>query len=184
MDTRRRSRRQLLAGLVAGVALAGCTGGSETSQGDDPSPEGGTAAPETADTAGGGTTGPSTSALDRREANVVGVAVDGTSGSVTVDVTLHHDDEGEDGYANWWQVERLDGTRLGRRDLLHAHAAQPFTRSGTVTVPPDVACVVVRGHDQTHGYGGVAVLVDLDTGATLAVDQGPEPRSFDESDCP
>jgi hypothetical protein len=44
--------------------------------------------------------------------------------------------------------------------------------------------VVVRGHDQTHEYGGQAMLVNLDSGATRAVDQGPESQSFDASDCP
>jgi hypothetical protein len=115
---------------------------------------------------------------------VTGVSVSRSGGEVRFDVTLHHDDDGEAGYANWWQVERLDGTRLGRRDLLHAHGTREFTRSGTFELPDDVPCVVVRGHDQTHGYGGRAALVTLDTGATRFVDQGPEPRSFSGSDCP
>ena len=89
------------------------------------------------------------------------------------------DDDGEDGYANWWQVERLDGTRLGRRELLHAHSEQPFRRSATVAIPDDIIQVVVRGHDQTHGYGGVAALVAIDHGSVRFVDQGPEPPSFD-----
>jgi hypothetical protein len=122
--------------------------------------------------------------LDLQEANVVEVAFEDSDGSVRFDVALHHDDDGEDGYANWWQVERLDGTQLGRRDLLHPHSQQPFTRSETIDVPDDVRCVVVRGHDQTHAYGGVAMLVNLDTGATRAVDQGTDPDSFDRSDCP
>jgi hypothetical protein len=44
--------------------------------------------------------------------------------------------------------------------------------------------VVVRGHDQTHGYGGRAALVALDSGATRFVEQGSEPRSFSAGDCP
>lgn len=40
--------------------------------------------------------------LDLREANVGGAEFEGTGdGSYRFDVTLHHDDEGEDGYANW-----------------------------------------------------------------------------------
>lgn len=125
-----------------------------------------------------------TADLDLREANVVEVAVDGAPGSeVRFDVTLFHDD-GEDGYANWWQVEALDGTRLGRRELLHAHRTAPFTRSATIAVPADRPCVVVRGHDQTHGYGGRAMAVTLQSGATAAIDQGDEPTTVDESGCP
>lgn len=128
---------------------------------------------------------PSTDELDLREANVVGVEVSAEGdGRYRFDVTLHHDDDGEDGYANWWQVETLDGERLGRRDLLHAHSQQPFTRSATIDVPDDVDCVVVRGHDQTHEYGGQAMVVTLDSGATHAVQQGEAPDSFEDVSCP
>ncbi|NIX25629.1 MAG: hypothetical protein GWN07_39830, partial [Actinobacteria bacterium] len=123
--------------------------------------------------------------LDLREANVVEVAFDGApGGDVRFDVTLFHDDDGEDGYADWWQVEAIEGERLGRRELLHAHSTAPFTRSTTVAVPAEVTCVVVRGHDQTHGYGGRAMLVNLDRGASKGVEQGPEPRTFTAADCP
>lgn len=129
--------------------------------------------------------GTDTEELDLREANVVEVAFDGAPGEdVRFEVTLLHDDDGEDAYANWWQVESLDGTKLGRRELLHAHSTAPFTRSATVAVPADQPCLVVRGHDQTHGYGGQALLVNLETGATRAVDQDAEPRAFEEADCP
>ncbi len=123
--------------------------------------------------------------LDLREANVVGVAVEpdesGDAG-VQFDVTLLHDDDGEDGYANWWQVETVDGDRLGRRDLSHAHGTQEFTRSKTVDVPDGVSTVAVRGHDQTHGYGGQAALVDVERGDVEFVQQGPQRQSIGHSD--
>ena len=180
------SRRRFLtasAGGVALAALAGCAddegpasaddGGADETNGDDA--DGGDA---------GGDSGVADAELDLREANVVDVALEPTDDGYAFDVTLHHDDAGEEGYANWWQVERLDGTRLGRRELLHAHAEQPFTRSETVAVPDDATCVVVRGHDETHGYGGVAALVDLGAEAVRGIDQGSDPRSFDATDCP
>ncbi|WP_394352015.1 hypothetical protein [Halorussus halophilus] len=120
-------------------------------------------------------------ALDLQEANVVSVEVeDAGDGGYTFDVTLYHDDDGEDGYANWWQVETLNGTELGRRELLHAHGTEPFTRSTLVEIPENVSLVVVRGHDQTHGYGGQAMVVNLRTGAAEAVRQGSEQRNFSE----
>lgn len=122
--------------------------------------------------------------LDLREANVVDVTFERENGSYTFDVTLHHDDNGEEGYANWWQVEALDGTRLGRRELLHAHSQQPFTRSETIEVPDEVTCVVVRGHDQTHEYGGLAAVVDLTSAEIQLIDQGPEKQRFDVKQCP
>ncbi|MEF8852011.1 MAG: hypothetical protein V5A28_06290, partial [Haloarculaceae archaeon] len=80
--------------------------------------------------------------------------------------------------------ESLDGDQLGRRTLLHAHSTDPFTRSETVDVPAGTTCVVVRGHDQTHGYGGQAMVVNVETGATARVSQGSERRSVDGSECP
>ena len=179
--TRTPSRRQLLVS-VALAATAGCVG--RDTDGDPGDSEG-----DANDSGGDPDDGASESAsqdedMDLREANVVDVAFAATDDGYAFDVTLHHDDEGESGYANWWQVERLDGTRLGRRELLHAHSEQPFTRSETITVPDDVTCVIVRGHDQTHGYGGVAAVVDLDIESVRFVDQGPDARSFDATDCP
>ncbi|KTG08300.1 hypothetical protein AUR64_18855 [Haloprofundus marisrubri] len=122
--------------------------------------------------------------LDLREANVVSVAVENTGDGYRFDVTLYHDDDGEDGYANWWQIENRDGEQLGRRELLHAHGTQEFTRSETITLPEETTCVVVRGHDQTHGYGGQAMLVNVETGATKAVTQGSERQSLASESCP
>jgi hypothetical protein len=211
--TMTRSRRRLLrTGVLAGVlALAGCTGESTGTDEADAGGDGstptrtGTSTPDPATTTAGTDGSTSTDdastatatptptptstgtdgGLDLREANVVGVSISGgAGGDVRFDVTLHHDDEGEDGYANWWQVESLAGEQLGRRELLHAHGTREFTRSAAVSVPAGTSCVVVRGHDQTHGYGGRAALVALDSGAVRLLDQGAESRTFDEGDCP
>jgi len=182
------SRRHVLRRGVAVAAvgmLTGCasTGDDEATNQDttrdspDPSPDGDTAREDT-------TASTETATLDLREANVVGVETAGTDDGYRFAVTLHHDDGGEPGYANWWQVERRDGTRLGRRDLRHPHGSQPFTRDARVPVPSDVSCVVVRGHDQTHGYGGRAMLVTPETGATRSIEQGGARQSFDDADCP
>nr|WP_225316389.1 MULTISPECIES: hypothetical protein [Haloferax] len=121
--------------------------------------------------------------LDLREANVMAVTFEQSGDDYRFSVTLLHDDDGEDGYANWWVVESLDGTELGKRELLHAHGTQEFTRSATISIPDGTTCVVVRGHDQTHGYGGQAMLVNLETGETRAERQGPEPQSFADATC-
>ena len=178
------NRRDVLTvtgGITLSTTLAGCfsveqneseeqTDGNESgSSSDDNEP----------------TTADDDSELDLREANVVSVVTDDSDGASTFTVGLHHDDAGEEGYADWWQVETLDGTQLGRRDLLHAHENnQPFERPGTIEIPDDVTCVVVRGHDQTHGYGGRAVVVNLDSGGQNAIQQGSERQTVSESDCP
>jgi len=115
-----------------------------------------------------------TAAIDLREANVTAVAFDGVPGAdVRFHVTLYHDDIGEDGFANWWQVEAVDRSRLGRHELFHSHGTTPFTRSTTIAMPEEQECVFIPGHDQTHDYGGRAVLGNLRTGATKGVLQGP-----------
>jgi len=181
------SRRHLLGRCGAVVTLgtlAGCVGGdgSDDTGSDDVEGDGHNRASEPDDGESGDEN--NEPSLDRREANVVGVSVERREGTHRFDVTLHHDDNGEAGYANWWQIERLDGSRLGRRDLRHAHPQQPFTRSEAVDVPETVGCVVVRGHDQTHGYGGQVILLNLDSGERRTVDQGPDVRLFDAGDCP
>jgi len=189
-------RRRVIAaatGALLGVT-AGCVGGGSDGDAAGSTATAGTAgteatvtddgSTETATDDGSAETGTNGADLDLREANVVDVAVEPDGDAYDFDVTLHHDDDGEDGYANWWQVERLDGDQLGRRELLHAHSQQPFTRSATVEIPDSVECVVVRGHDQTHGYGGRLAVVDLGSGATNAVDQGAEPQSVNADACP
>ncbi|RMB09121.1 hypothetical protein ATH50_3492 [Haloplanus aerogenes] len=157
-----------------GVGVAGCAGdGGSAAEGDDTAETTPTVTDTESDSA----------ALDLREANVVAVELDRRDDGTRFDVTLHHDDDGEAGYANWWQVETLAGERLGRRDLLHAHGTREFTRSATVSVPDDTTCVVVRGHDQTHGYGGQAMLVNVETGATTAVRQGSDRLSMADREC-
>jgi len=123
--------------------------------------------------------------LDLREANVTSVTVENATAvddrnatDYRLAVTLYHDDEGEAGYANWWQIETRSGRRLGRRELSHAHGTREFTRSATVTVPDVAEAVVVRGHDQTHGYGGQAALVTLADETVEFRSQGPEPDDF------
>ena len=177
--TERTTRRCFVAlgGTAVLAALAGCAaspGESDTTTGST----GETGATGTGATGTGDTTTPSAESLDLREANVVDVTSEGDGESYQFSVTLYHDDDGEEGYANWWQVETLAGDRLGRRELLHAHGTRRFTRSETVEIPSGTRYVVVRGHDETHGYGGRAVVVDLEDGTTDAVRQGSDPRKF------
>lgn len=167
-------RRTLLVSVLAiPGSVAGC---SRFESGGEPSTA--QSAPTTETDAGDMTD------LDLREANVTDVSIaDRGGGDYRFSVELFHDDDGEDGYANWWQVESLDGDQLGRRKLRHAHSTDPFTRSETIAIPDTIDCVVVRGHDQTHGYGGQAILVSVPDGETGLVNQGSERQSFAASDC-
>ncbi|MDS0299128.1 hypothetical protein NDI76_10265 [Halogeometricum sp. S1BR25-6] len=167
--------------------------GSETDTATDRETTTATTTDETTANGTGGATESRTSAtspqgeLDLREANVVGVTVEAAGdGAYRFDVTLIHDDDGEDGYADRWVVEGLDGKELGRRELAHAHGTREFTRSTTVSVPRGVTCVVVRGHDRTHGYGGSVVLANVESGETVLLRQGTDPVANDRlaASCP
>ena len=165
--------------LAVATTLAGCSGTEQNEPASESDDNESTATDKESSTAD------DDSELDLREANVVGVTVDDSGSATDFAVELHHDDAGEEGYADWWQVETLDGTQLGRRDLQHAHEnEQPFERSETIDIPDDVTCVVVRGHDQTHGYGGRVVVVNLDAGEQNAIRQGSEQAALGEDDCP
>ena len=94
------------------------------------------------------------------------VAVDATrqsNGMWRFSVTLRHDDEGWDHYADKWDVVAPDGRVLGTRVLAHPHEnEQPFTRSlGGVAIPEEVSEVTLRAHDSVHGYGGQEAVVTL-----------------------
>jgi len=72
-----------------------------------------------------------------------------------IDVTLRHADAGWDHYADGWGVYAPDGKKIAYRNLLHPHDdEQPFTRSLTgVKIPAGLGAVVIRGHDNVHGFG-------------------------------
>ncbi|GAB4353378.1 MAG: hypothetical protein Kow0026_11420 [Oricola sp.] len=99
------------------------------------------------------------------EADVVAVdALRQGDGTWRFSVTVRHDDEGWDHYADRWVVEGPDGTVHGERVLLHPHETeQPFTRSQSgIGIPENVPAVTVKAHDSVHGFGGAEITVDLD----------------------
>jgi hypothetical protein len=101
------------------------------------------------------------------EADVVGVKArsDG-DGTWSFSVTVRHNDEGWDHYANQWEVLGPDGEVLGTRVLLHPHVGeQPFTRSlSGVEIPEGIRKVVVRARDSVHDDGGKTMEVELPGG--------------------
>ena len=101
---------------------------------------------------------------DAGEADVIEVAIERTGGNTYhFDVTVRHDDEGWNHYADRWEVIAADGTVLGTRTLYHPHVdEQPFTRrlSG-VHIPAYINIVTVRAHDSVHGYGSITVSIEV-----------------------
>ena len=70
------------------------------------------------------------------------------------DVTLKHEDTGWKHFANKWEVYTPDDKLLATRTLFHPHVEeQPFTRSlGNVKIPEDINKVIIKAHDNVHGY--------------------------------
>lgn len=99
-------------------------------------------------------------------AQVRQVVVTTSAGAYRFSVTVRHNDEGWDHYADEWQVYNPEtGEVYGTRELLHPHDnEQPFTRSlSGVEIPDDRTVVAVRAKCNVHGYGGREVVVDLTT---------------------
>ena len=98
------------------------------------------------------------------EADVIEVKAIRTDGrTYRFDVSVLHQDEGWEHYADKWDIVAPDGTVLGTRTLYHPHVnEQPFTRSlSGVKIPQDIVWVTVRAHDSVHNYGGKVVEVKL-----------------------
>ncbi len=81
----------------------------------------------------------------------------------TFEVTIFHNDEGWDHYADSWEIRDKQGTLYGTRTLHHPHVSeQPFTRSlSHVEIPQEISGVTVRAHDSIHLYGGKTITVEL-----------------------
>ena len=80
------------------------------------------------------------------------------------EVTVRHNDDGWNHYADMWQiVDPSSGSVIAERVLAHPHETeQPFTRSlGGIDIPKGVSTVTVRARCNVHMYGGREVLVDL-----------------------
>ena len=97
------------------------------------------------------------------EADVIAVDVTRSAAGLRFAVTVRHDDEGWDHYADRWEVLGPDGEVLAVRVLAHPHEnEQPFTRAlAAVEIPPGLRAVRVRAHDSVHGDGGAAIEVEL-----------------------
>jgi hypothetical protein len=85
-------------------------------------------------------------------------------GMWSFDVTVLHNDEGWDHYADAWEVRDAETDELyGTRELLHPHVTEmPFTRSlGGVAIPADVAAVRIRARCNVHGFGAEELVLEL-----------------------
>lgn len=85
------------------------------------------------------------------------------SGNWRFDVTIAHDDEGWDHYADAWRVLDMNGKQLAIRELAHPHEnEQPFTRSlSGIVIPAGTTQVQVQARTIPHGWGSAMKIVSL-----------------------
>jgi hypothetical protein len=98
------------------------------------------------------------------EADVIGVEVKKIGeNTYYFTVTVSHNDEGWEHYADKWEIMAPDGQVLGTRILYHPHVdEQPFTRSlSGVKIPEGITEVTIRAHDLVHEYGGKVIRLAL-----------------------
>ena len=98
------------------------------------------------------------------EADVVGVTVDCESARVcSFAVTVSHEDEGWEHYADRWEILNENGGEIAVRVLAHPHVdEQPFTRSlNGVKISDEITSLQIRAHDSVHGYSGKTAVVKL-----------------------
>ncbi|MFW5694964.1 MAG: hypothetical protein ACOCYB_07330 [Alkalispirochaeta sp.] len=97
-------------------------------------------------------------------AQVRDVSVQSSGAGLRFSVTVEHNDNGWDYYADGWVVVHPeDGTVFGERVLAHPHDnEQPFTRSlSDVSIPNDVDEVLVVARNNVRGFGGCGQLVSV-----------------------
>lgn len=106
-----------------------------------------------------------TASYDLKYAQVVGAEARQTAdGSWSFTVTVRHNDQGWDHYADLWVVvDPGTGEVLAERVLAHPHEQeQPFTRSlGRVFLPEGLEYVEIRAKCNRHGFKGARLRLDL-----------------------
>lgn len=188
------TRRRLLAagGGAAAVLLAGCSsvvperlvegdsgGGSDGGASDGTDGQGGnsTGAPTDTETATASETATGTgtpSPTPTPETDVVSLVTRADGDQRKFIVKLRPP---ESSAADWWQLETLDGERIHRESFAEP---RPEQSTSAATLSQSASAVVVRGHDAAFGYGGQAMLADLESGDLTAVQQGEEPDDFSD----
>ena len=88
------------------------------------------------------------------------------NGTWSFSVTVRHDDEGWNHYADLWVITDPEtGDVFGERVLAHPHVnEQPFTRSlSRVVLPEGQRFLEFSAKCTLHGFEGRRIIVDLET---------------------
>ena len=102
--------------------------------------------------------------MHAKEADIVDVVVTNEGDErYTFSVTVQHEDEGWQHYADRWEILTPEGEIVAVRVLRHPHVKeQPFTRNlPFVPVPEDISEVTIRAHCSMDGFGGEEKVISL-----------------------
>lgn len=85
----------------------------------------------------------------------VEASVASANGTRNFHVSVLHNDQGWDHYADRFEILTDKGEVISTRVLAHPHVnEQPFTREKYgVKIPQGLMRIYVRAHDKIHGYG-------------------------------
>lgn len=114
----------------------------------------------------------STQITTANEVDIVNVKANKSSDNTwSFAVSLKHDDEGWDHYANEWQVLAPNSKILATRTLYHPHVnEQPFTRGTSgVKIPTEMTTVYIIAKDTVHGLSSKVAEVDLKTSSIKTI---------------
>ena len=101
--------------------------------------------------------------LFAKEVEITKVELESTKSTWTVQVTLSHDDQGYDHYANGWRIVDAKKNILASQELYHPHdSKKPFTDSKTnITIPRGTKIIFVEAQAKPHGWSKQRVQIDL-----------------------
>lgn len=78
-------------------------------------------------------------------------------------VTISSPYDTQERYADGWRVLTPDGTVIGKRELMHPHGGQSFTRTQSgLEIPQGVEEITVEARDLKNGYGGDTVTIPVE----------------------
>lgn len=111
------------------------------------------------------------------EAHVIQVGFERMGDAHAFNVTILHEDEGRDHYADRFEIVDMSGEVHAVRVLAHPHVDErPFTRAiGGVRLPAGLGGeVIVRARDSMHGYGGQEFVVKTRKSYACGVPRGSD----------
>jgi hypothetical protein len=98
-----------------------------------------------------------------KEVEITKVELEPTGSTWTVHVTLRHDDQGFEHYANGWRLVDAKKNVIAAQELYHPHdKKKSFTDSkANIKIPSQTKLVFLEAQAKPHGWSKQRVRIDL-----------------------